>query len=71
MTYSKEIVKIHRQFQASLKRAKTRQQILKAYWVHKKRQELLLKKQLQKEYLEVRKQIKKIESGSTIPPRKK
>lgn len=48
-SYTNEVAKIHRQFSTTLKRAKTRQSILNAYWSHKKQHEKLLKKHLREE----------------------
>ncbi len=48
-SYTNEVAKIHRQFTATLKRAKSRQAILNAYWSHKKQHERLLQKHLREE----------------------
>ena len=41
-SYTNEVAKIHIQFSAALKRAKSRQAVLNAYWAHKKQHERLL-----------------------------
>ena len=48
-SYVGQVNAIHRQFQASLKRAKSRQSVLNAYWAHKRQHERLLKKHLREE----------------------
>ena len=52
-SYTSEVAKIHRQFSTALKRAKTRQSVLNAYWSHKKQHERLLKKHLKEEMAQV------------------
>jgi hypothetical protein len=52
-SYTNEVAGIHRQFQASLKRAKSRQAVLNAFWAHKKAHERLLKKHLREEMAQV------------------
>jgi len=52
-SYTNEVAKIHRQFSAALKRSKTRQAVLNAYWAHKKQHEKLLKKHLREEMAQV------------------
>lgn len=52
-SYTNEVAKIHRQFNTAIKRAKTRQAVLNAYWSHKKQHEKLLKKHLREEMAEV------------------
>lgn len=52
-SYTNEVAKIHKQFAATLKRAKTRQSVLNAYWSHKKQHEKLLKKHLREELAQV------------------
>ena len=54
-SYVNQVNVIHRQFQASLKRAKSRQAVLNAYWAHKKQHEKLLKKHLKEEMAQVNK----------------
>ena len=39
--YTSEVAKSHKKFEAALKRAKTRQSCLNAYWKHKKDHETL------------------------------
>ena len=48
-SYVNQVNVIHRQFQASLKRAKSRQDVMNAYWAHKRQHEKLLKKHLKEE----------------------
>ena len=48
-SYTNEVAKIHRQFNTALKRAKSRQTVLNAYWAHKKQHERLLQKHLREE----------------------
>jgi len=48
-SYTNEVAKIHRQFSTALKRAKSRQTVLNAYWAHKKQHERLLQKHLREE----------------------
>jgi hypothetical protein len=52
-SYTNEVAKIHRQFAATLKRAKSRQAVLNAYWAHKKQHEKLLQKHLREEMAQV------------------
>ena len=52
-SYTTEVAKIHRQFAAALKRSKSRQAVLNAYWAHKKQHERLLKKHLREEMAQV------------------
>jgi len=52
-SYTNEVAKIHRQFSAVLKRAKSRQAVLNAYWAHKKQHERLLQKHLREEMAQV------------------
>jgi len=52
-SYTNEVAKIHRQFNTALKRAKTRQTVLNAYWAHKKQHERLLQKHLREEMAQV------------------
>lgn len=79
-TYVREVAVIHRKYQAALKRAKTRQQVLNAYWKHKKESERLLAKHL-KEELKTVKNLKEVGEytgkrftvsfyGGVIPPPK-
>ena len=52
-SYTNEVAKIHRQFNTAIKRAKSRQTVLNAYWAHKKQHEKLLKKHLREELAQV------------------
>lgn len=52
-SYTNEVAIIHRQFSATLKRAKSRQAVLNAYWAHKKQHEKLLQKHLKEEMAQV------------------
>ena len=52
-SYTNEVAKIHRQFAATLKRSKSRQAVLNAYWSHKKQHERLLKSHLREEMAQV------------------
>ncbi|NDB32611.1 MAG: hypothetical protein EB150_07710 [Nitrososphaeria archaeon] len=53
-SYLRAVAGIHRRYQATLKRAKSRQQVLNAYWKHKKESEKLLAKHLKDEMGEVK-----------------
>jgi len=52
-SYVGQINVIHRQFQAALKKAKSRQSVLNAYWAHKRQHERILKKHLREEMVQV------------------
>ena len=52
-SYVNQINAIHRQFQSALKRAKSRQAVLNAYWAHKRQHEKILKKHLKEEMAQV------------------
>ena len=52
-SYTNEVASIHRQFQSALKRARSRQAVLNAYWAHKRAHERLLKKHLREELAQV------------------
>ncbi len=56
-SYTSQVATIHKQFNAALKRAKSRQAVLNAYWKHKAQHERLLKQHLKQEMAQV-KQIK-------------
>ena len=56
-SYTAQVATIHKQFNAALKRAKSRQAVLNAYWKHKAQHERLLKQHLKEEMAQV-KQIK-------------
>jgi len=52
-SYPGKVATIHRQFNAALKRAKSRQTVLNAYWKHKAQHEKLLKQHLKQEMAQV------------------
>jgi tripartite-type tricarboxylate transporter receptor subunit TctC len=52
-SYVSQVNVMHRQFQASLKRAKSRQSVMNAYWAHKRQHERVLKKHLKEEMAQV------------------
>ena len=52
-SYASEVASIHKQFNAALKRAKSRQAVLNCYWKHKAQHERLLKKHLKEEIAQV------------------
>ncbi|HJM13864.1 MAG TPA: hypothetical protein QF710_00380 [Candidatus Nitrosopelagicus sp.] len=58
--YTSEVAKSHKKFEAALKRAKTRQSCLNAYWKHKKDHETLLRRHLKEELAQVNKKKAKI-----------
>ncbi len=60
-SYTAEVNGIHKKFQAAVKRAKTKQSLNKAYSVHKKAHERLLKKHLREETAMINKAKKKLE----------
>ena len=60
-SYSSEVNVIHKKFQNAVKRAKSKQSLNKAYSIHKKDHERLLKKHLKEEMLMVNKEKKKLE----------
>ena len=51
--YTSQVATIHKQFNAALKRAKSRQAVLNAYWKHKGQHERLLKQHLKEEMAQV------------------
>lgn len=53
-SYVRGVNALHRKYQAALRRAKTRQTVLNAYWKHKKESERLLAKHLKEEMMEVK-----------------
>ena len=59
--YTTEVAAIHRKFQTQLKRAKSRQTVLNAYWKHKADHERLLQKHLKEEMALVNKIKSKID----------
>lgn len=67
-SYVRGVAAVHRKYQVALKRAKSRQQILNAYWKHKKECESLLARYLREQRNEIKqRQV----PGGTIPPRKR
>jgi len=48
-SYAGQVATIHRQFNTALKRAKSRQSVLNAYWKHKAQHERLLKQHLKED----------------------
>ena len=52
-SYSGEVASLHKNYQAALKRAKSRQAVLNCYWKHKAQHERLLKKHLREEIAQV------------------
>ncbi len=60
-SYSSEVNVIHKKFQNAVKRAKSKQSLNKAYSIHKKDHERLLKKHLKEEMLMINKEKKKLE----------
>jgi hypothetical protein len=60
-SYTAEVSVIHRKFQSAVKRAKTKTTLNKAYSVHKKDHERLLKKHLREETTMINKAKKKLE----------
>ena len=59
--YAKSVASLHKKYQVALKRAKTRQAVLNAYWKHKRDHEVLLKKHLKEEMDEVKRIKAKME----------
>ncbi len=60
-SYSAEVSVIHKKFQNAIKRAKSKQTLNKAYSVHKKDHERILKKHLREEMAMINKAKKKLE----------
>ena len=60
-SYSAQVNVIHKKFQNAVKRAKTKQSLNKAYSVHKKDHERILKKHLREEMAMINKAKKKLE----------
>ena len=52
-SYTGQVATIHKQFNSALKRAKSRQAVLNAYWNHKAQHEKLLKQHLKEEMAQV------------------
>ncbi len=59
-SYTNEVNTIHKKFQNAVKRAKSKQSLNKAYSVHKKEHERLLKKHLREEISMINKIKKKL-----------
>ena len=59
-SYSAQVATIHRQFNTALKRARTRQAVLNAYWKHKAQHAKLLKQHLKEEMAQVNRVKSKI-----------
>jgi len=51
--YTGQVATIHKQFNTAVKRAKSRQAVLNAYWKHKAQHERLLKQHLKEEMAQV------------------
>jgi len=60
-SYTTEVSIIRKKFQNAVKRAKTKQSLNKAFSVHKKDHQLLLKKHLREETAMINKAKKKLE----------
>ena len=60
-SYTAEVSAIHKKFNNAVKRAKTKQSLNKAYSVHKKAHERLLKKHLREETAMINKAKKKLD----------
>lgn len=60
-SYTSQVSAIHKKFQNAVKRAKNKQSLNKAYSVHKKDHEKLLKKHLKEEMDMINKAKKKFE----------
>ena len=58
--YTAQVATIHRQFNTALKRAKSRQAVLNAYWKHKAQHEKLLNQPLKEEMAQVNRVKSKI-----------
>ena len=58
--YSAQVATIHRQFNTAIKRAKSRQAVLNAYWKHKAQHERILKQHLKEEMAQVNQRKSKI-----------
>ena len=61
VSYTAQVNTIHKKFTVALKKAKTKQAINKAYSVHKKDHERLLKKHLAEEIREIKKAKSKLD----------
>ena len=51
--YTGQVATIHKQFNAALKKSKSRQAVLNAYWKHKAQHEKLLTQHLKEEMAQV------------------
>lgn len=60
VSYTVEVSAIHKKFQNAVKRAKSKQSLNKAYSVHKREHERLLKKHLREETAMINKLKKKL-----------
>jgi len=60
-SYTGQVATIHRLFNAALKRAKSRQSVLNAYWKHKAQHDRQLKQHLKEEMAQVNRVKSKIE----------
>ena len=60
VNYSAQVATIHRQFNTALKRAKSRQAVLNAYWKHKAQHERILKQHLKEEMAQVNRKKSKL-----------
>jgi hypothetical protein len=61
VSYTAEVGVIHKKFQNAVKRAKTKKTLIKAYSIHKKDHQRLLKKHLREEDAMISKAKKKLE----------
>jgi len=52
--YLREVKRSHRKYLIALKKAKTRQQMLNAYWKHKRHHENILRRHLREELNEAK-----------------
>jgi len=59
-SYTGQVATIHRQFNTALKRSKSRQAVLTAYWKHKAQHEKLLNQHLKEEMAQVNRVKSKI-----------
>ncbi|MDH3394867.1 MAG: hypothetical protein OEL52_01785 [Nitrosopumilus sp.] len=60
-TYTADVNAIHKKFNAAIKRAKTKTALNKAYYVHKKEHERILKKHLKEEMITIKKAKAKLD----------
>lgn len=60
-SYGRAVASIHKKYQTALKRAKSRQAVLNAYWKYKKESERLLARHLKEEMAEVKRIKSKME----------